>query len=476
MTHPHTVEKIGGTSMSRFGEVLQNVIIGHRKPEEMYNRIFIVSAYGGITNLLLENKKTGAPGVYGKFAMGDATWTDALEAVRNRMKEFNRSFVTLGLNQTQADAFVDERIDGIHEYLTHLLSVRGFGLFQTKPFLHATRELLAAIGEAHSAFNSVQILKRNGINAVLVDMTGWREDKLLTFDEKVHEAFDNLDFSACLPIATGYVKYDEGIMSRFDRGYSEITFSKVAVITGAREGIIHKEFHLCTGDPAIIGLDKVRIIGHTNFDIADQLSDLDMEAIHSKASKDMEHSGIPIRVKNAFDPENPGTLISNAYVSPIPRVEMICGRNDVEAIEVLDPEMVARIGYDYKLLQSLVECEISYIMKVTNANTITHLVPQKNRRLAECIERIRQNFPSAAVRCFPVAIVAVIGTNMGIPGFLSKASEALRKANINVLALSQSTRQVNMQFVLERKDFELAQQALHRALVECEPQPNQSKD
>ena len=83
MQNNHTVEKIGGTSMSRFGEVLNNVIIGHRKPEELYNRIFIVSAYGGITNLLLENKKNGEPGVFGKFAAGDESWKDALEAVRH---------------------------------------------------------------------------------------------------------------------------------------------------------------------------------------------------------------------------------------------------------------------------------------------------------------------------------------------------------------------------------------------------------
>ncbi|MBR0459255.1 MAG: aspartate kinase [Victivallales bacterium] len=471
MANTHTVEKIGGTSMSRFGEVLQNVIIGHRTPEEMYNRIFIVSAYGGITNLLLENKKTGAPGVYSKFAVGDTTWNASLEEVRRKMKEFNHNFITLGLNQDEADKFVDERIDGIQEYLIHLMQVRGFGVFQSKPFLQATRELLAAVGEAHSAFNSVQILKRAGINAVLVDLTGWKQEKLLPFDDVIRNAFADLDFSTCMPIVTGYTKYDEGIMTRFDRGYSEITFSKVAVITGAREGIIHKEFHLCTGDPAIIGLDKVRIIGHTNFDIADQLSDLDMEAIHSKASKDMEHNGIPIRVKNAFDPDNPGTLISNSYISPVPRVEMICGRNDVEAIEVLDPEMVARIGYDYCLLQNFVECDISYIAKTTNANTITHFVPQKNRRLTECVERIRKMFPSAQVRSFPVAMVSVIGSNMGIPGFLCKAAMALQQAGINVHALAQSTRQVNMQFVVERKDFEIAQQALHKMLVESEPMP-----
>lgn len=469
MAREHTVEKIGGTSMSRFGEVLKNVIIGHRKPSEMYNRIYIVSAYGGITNLLLENKKNGAPGVYGKFAGNDPGWSEALEQVREKMKEFNRSFVSIGLDLEDADRFVDSRIDGIREYLTHLVQVRGFGLFQTKPLLHATRELLSAIGEAHSAYNSVQILKKNGINAVLVDMTGWKQDKLLSFDETVKEAFDGIDFATCMPIVTGYVKYDEGIMSTFDRGYSEITFSKVAVITQAKEGIIHKEFHLCTGDPALIGIDKVRVIGHTNFDIADQLSDLDMEAIHSKASKDMEYCGIPIRVKNAFDPEHPGTLISNNYVSPVPRVEMICGRNDVDAIEVMDPEMVGKIGYDYNLLQSFVDCDISYIAKNTNANTITHFVPQKNRRIDECVELLHKRFPNASIKRFPVALVSVIGSNMSIPGFLSKAADALRSANINVHALSQSTRQVNMQFVLERKDFEAAQKVLHKAFVEDLP-------
>ena len=54
MANMHTVEKIGGTSMSRFGELMDNILIGKRSGAELYNRIFVVSAYGGITNLLLE--------------------------------------------------------------------------------------------------------------------------------------------------------------------------------------------------------------------------------------------------------------------------------------------------------------------------------------------------------------------------------------------------------------------------------------
>ena len=462
----HTIEKIGGTSMSRFGEVMNNVIIGNRKGADLYNRAFVVSAYSGITNALLEDKKTGAPGVYGYIQHDRKEWESALEGVRSRMLEYNRSFESIGLDLKQADAFVNERLDGISACLKNIMFLRTAGHSKPSDYLPATREFLAAVGEAHSAFNSALILKANGINARFVDLSGWMSTDVFTLDEAILNAFRGIDFASEMPIVTGYVKYDEGIMRHFDRGYSEITFSRLAVLTQAREGIIHKEFHLSTGDPKLMGVDKVQIIGNTNFDIADQLSDMDMEAIHSKAAKDMELRNIPIRIKNAFDPEHPGTLISRNYVSPVPRAEMICGRSDLIALEVHDPEMVSEIGYDYKLCRHLADSGISYIAKNTNANTITHYVPQKAKNLEQCREAICKTFPHAEVHTKPVAIVSVIGTNMKIPGFLARAAKALYEENINVLALDQVMRQVNIQFIVEREDFKRAQIALHREFVE----------
>ena len=212
--------------------------------------------------------------------------------------------------------------------------------------------------------------------------------------------------------------------------------------------------------------DKVRTIGHTNFDIADQLADMAMEAIHPKASKEMELKNIPIRVTNAFDPGNPGTLISKDYVAPQPRVDMICGRSDVLAVEVFDPEMVGQSGYDHKVMGCFAANKISYIAKNTNANTITHYVSERSKGLKECIEQIRQEFPRAGISCREVAIIGVIGSNMKLPGFLSRAARALADADINILALDQCMRQVNMQFIVDRSDFQQAQIALHRKLVE----------
>ena len=62
-----TVEKIGGTSMSRFDEVLKNIVLGNRIKGDYYNRIMVVSAYNNVTNWLLEHKKKGTPGIYSKF-------------------------------------------------------------------------------------------------------------------------------------------------------------------------------------------------------------------------------------------------------------------------------------------------------------------------------------------------------------------------------------------------------------------------
>ena len=468
MKRAHTVEKIGGTSMTCFGDVMKNVIIGRRKGSELYNRIFVVSAYGGVTNRLLEDKKTGEPGIYGHFAMEDGKWEEKLEETRKFMIDLNHSFADLGLNLEVADAFVNERLDGIKICLRDMKRIRSFGHFTPEHYLPAMREFLSAIGEAHSAFNSVEILRHHGVNAVLVDLSGWMETTSLPMEKMIETHLAGIDFATTMPIVTGYVKCAEGIMNRFDRGYSEITFSKLAVITEAREGVIHKEFNLSTGDPKLMGVENVRTIGNTNFDIADQLADMAMEAIHPKASKEMEQKNIPIRVANTFQPDHPGTLISNDYVSPTPRVEMICGRNDIIAVEVHDPNMVGESGYDYRIMENFYRNHISYIAKNTNANTIAHYVSSRNRNLGRCLEEIKACFPEATITTKEVAIIAVIGSNMKLPGFLSRAANALAEAKINVLALDQCIRQVNMQFVVAREDYKAAQIALHRELVEKE--------
>ena len=240
----HTVEKIGGTSMSDFEKVLNNIIL--KDKEDVYNRIFVVSAYAGITDMLLEHKKTSKPGVYGLFSNGDDSWAwgDAITQVGVRMCEINATLEPLGLDLQLADRFVKERLEGVRSCLIDLTRLCSFGHFQLEEHLSAIREMLSALGEAHSAHNTFLILNNLGINSRFVDLTGWMEDENYPFDEKINYHFGDIDLSSELPIVTGYTRCKEGIMDTYDRGYSEITFSRITCLTNAKEGVIHKEFHL----------------------------------------------------------------------------------------------------------------------------------------------------------------------------------------------------------------------------------------
>ncbi len=316
----HTVEKIGGTSMSRFHELLENIFIGSRQGAALYQRIFVVSAYAGMTNLLLEHKKTGQAGVYQRFAEthNDEAWLMALEKVRQSMLEKNAELFTHGSHeQQQADQFIETRLNDARNCMQSLQRLCAYGHFQLSEHLMKVREMLASIGEAHSAFNSVLALRQRNINARLIDLTGWYDESPQPFEEMIKIAFANLDLSCELAIATGYTHCSEGLMNTFDRGYSEITFAQIAATTGAREAIIHKEFHLSSADPNLVGVDKVVTIGRTNYDVADQLSNLGMEAIHPRAAKTLRRAGVELRIKNAFEPEHAGTLISLSQQSAL---------------------------------------------------------------------------------------------------------------------------------------------------------------
>jgi aspartate kinase len=464
----HTVEKIGGTTMARFQEVIDNILVGNRKEKDIYNRIIVVSAYGGITDKLLEHKKTNKSGVYALFSSSDSSWTwgDAISKVSDYMCEINAELEHMGLDLLFADRFVKERIEGVRSCLLDLTRLCSYGHFQLDEHLMTVREMLSAIGEAHSAHNTYAILKSMGINARFVDLTGWLETENYSFDEKIKHHFADIDYSRELPIVTGYTQCSEGIMDTYDRGYSEITFSKIAVLTKAREGVIHKEFHLSSGDPKIIGEDKVVTIGQTNYDVADQLSDLGMEAIHPKAAKGMRQSGIPLRVRNAFEPEHPGTIIEDNYKSDKARVEIVTGRRDVMAIECRDQDMMGRYDHDSAVLKHFVKNKVRYIAKDTNANTLTHYVAEPLDTVKKIISSIQKDFPSAEIMNRKVALVSVIGNNMSFAKIISKAAGVLEENGIPVMTVHKCLRNVNIQFVIDEKHFENAICLLHEALVE----------
>ncbi|OSQ53472.1 aspartate kinase [Marivita geojedonensis] len=465
----HTVEKIGGTSMSRLCELRDTLFIGGRSAEDIYNRIFVVSAFGGITNLLLEHKKSGEPGVYALFANDDSNhkWQDALDRVAKAMKAAHGDILSHKGDIQQADLFVDERILGARNCLIDLQRLCSYGHFRLPEHMGHIRELLSGLGEAHSAFVTTLLLQRSGIEARFVDLSGWRDEGDVDLKTRITDALEAIDPASEMPIVTGYAQCVDGLMNEFDRGYSEVTFSHLAALTGAREAIIHKEFHLSSADPNLVGAGAVRKLGRTNYDVADQLSNMGMEAIHPNAAKTLRQAGVPLRVTNAFDPGDPGTLIDDQPADEA-AAEIVTGL-DIVALEVFEQDMVGVKGYDSGVLDILKRHNVRIVSKVSNANTITHYLDASLKTMRRVERDIAKLFPAAEISTRRLAMVSVIGRDLRGLSVLTRGLQAIANAGREAIGASQGPRNVDVQFVMDRDSMEAVIKALHAELIENAP-------
>jgi len=114
---------------------------------------------------------------------------------------------------------------------------------------------------------------------------------------------------------------------------------------------------------------------------------------------------------------------------------------------------VGEVGFDLAVMQILKKYKTSYILKSTNANSISMVIWEefKNHIL---IKELKTDYKEVTVK--KVAVISIIGSNIAKPGVLAKATAVLAKNRINVDCISQSLRQVNMQFVISRKQYRKA--------------------
>lgn len=463
-----SVHKIGGTSMAAADTVVDDIVLGGRSGESLYNRVFVVSAYGGMTDQLLEHKKTGEPGVYALYAGADSDgpWDEALTRTCQAMCAKNRDVLQHPDDLAEADRFVAERIEGARSCLVDLQRLCSFGHFKLPEHLMTVRELLSGLGEAHSAHNLMLRLRRAGVDAVLVDLTGWRGSESMPLERRIAEAFAPLDLSRQLPIVTGYALCEEGLVKLYGRGYSELTFSRIAVQLGAAEAVIHKEFHLSSADPKLVGAEAVRAIAETNYDVADQLSNMGMEAIHPSAAKGLRQACIPLRIKNTFAPDDPGAMIRGDLAAEAPAVEMITGLKGVYAFEFFEQDMVGVKGYDAAILEALKRHRVQVVAKTSNANTITHFLKGAAKAVKRVEQDLSERFPSAAIASRKVAVIAILGRDLRVAALAARALTALAEAGIEPLGCHDLLRKVDIQIVVDEADHDAAIRALHRALIE----------
>ncbi|HAO24321.1 MAG TPA: aspartate kinase, partial [Methylophaga sp.] len=134
---------------------------------------------------------------------------------------------------------------------------------------------------------------------------------------------------------------------------------------------------------------------------------------------------------------------------------------------LFDQDMAGNIDlYDREILAQIRRNKAHIISKDINANTITHYLSASLKNIRRIREALQEQFPEAEINQQKVAIVSAIGSDMKIPGILARTVSALAEKNISVLAMHQSMRQVDMQFIIDEDDYADAIKNLHSYLVE----------
>ena len=158
-------------------------------------------------------------------------------------------------------------------------------------------------------------------------------------------------------------------------------------------------------------------------------------------------------------------------MSDTPRVEIVTGIRTAQALQFFEQDMVGVKGYDAAILEVLTRHGIWIVSKASNANTITHYLSADAVKVKQVIGDLQDRYPDASISAHPVAIVSVIGSDISRPGLMPDALKALAQADIDVIAMQHQIRNVDVQFVVDVRQYDAAVAALHRALVEDNDEP-----
>lgn len=451
----HTVEKISGSSMTAFDAVLDNIIL-KPEPQAIYNRILVVPAYQGITDALLESKKNYEPGVYHYALDGSNLWESKLDSVIQRLLLVNESVFADPMLRRKADDFIIKRISNTRRWIRENLSTKRH---QTK-----IREQLSAIGEAHSAYNTALKAQRYGVQTKFIDLTDSSSDSDQSFDAKVRNNLEDVDLSCELPVVAAYSSHEINNTCQHDRRYGDLTLSRIAAITDAKQAVIHKAHHLSSGDPVLIGEDQVSPMGDSSYQVVNQLSALSNEVIHPAALAELSQKNIDLRVKCTFEPDHPGTFISRSHRSTSHKVELVSGKEDVCALKI---EMKnGCIDLNQLEQQSQLQSEFSLLHRYVKGKHVHCYFDCEAAHFGTILTNVKKLIPDSDITIQQVALLSVLGSQIALEQTIQEGSNALKKNGIKPIHTYKSGNKNSVKFIVTSAQYRAASCALHDAFLQ----------
>lgn len=450
------VLKFGGTSVGSVESILnvKKIVEAEAGPV-----IVVVSALGGITDKLIATSKMAAGGdvAYEKEFSGIiARHLGVIEGVisnREKCMDVQKKTMTLldelgnifrgvylinDLSSKTSDAIVSygERISSM--VLSNV--IEGAELFDSRKFIKTVRQF----------------------NKHIVDFE--------TTNALVKDTFARLPKVALVP---GFISSsrENGEITNLGRGGSDYTASILATALDADVLEIWTDVDgFMTADPRVI--NSAYVIDRLTFTEAMELCNFGAKVIYPPTIYPVYHKNIPIRIRNTFNPDAPGTYISRepAHGQGKAIIKGISSINDTCLITVQGLGMVGVIGVNYRIFKTLAKNGISVFMvsQASSENNTSFAVRNADAELAVrildeefALERAQGEISDMQAET-DLATVAIVGENMKrTPGIAGKLFGTLGRSGISVIACAQGASETNISFVIKLEHLRKALNSIH---------------
>jgi aspartate kinase len=271
-----------------------------------------------------------------------------------------------------------------------------------------------------------------------------------------------------------YGRDRDGEVKTFSRGGSDISGAIAARAAGA---ILYENWTDTPGilmaDPRII--KNPRPIGEISFREIREMAYMGASVFHDEAILPVREAGIPIRIANTNQPDDPGTLITpqlSQQAINSTEIAGIAGKRDFCMLCLEKTLMNREVGFVHRLLGILREHGVSFEHCPSSIDSVSVIVEDENfKGLDEIVlEDIRRQLsPDSLFLEKDLALVAVVGEGMvRTVGIAGKIFAAMGKAGINVRVINQGASELNIIIGVSRKDFERTVRTLYDAFVKPE--------
>ena len=285
---------------------------------------------------------------------------------------------------------------------------------------------------------------------------------------QVKERIEPLLGRRIVPVVTGYIAAtQDDVTTTLGRGGSDYTATIIGASLAADEVWIWTDVDgLMTADPKIV--PSAKMWPELSFQEATEMTIFGAKAMHPRALEPAMEENIPVRIRNVFNPENPGTLIVKEQKIKLgDAVKAITLVKDVALVNVSGVGMVGTPGTAAKVFDVLGRDNINILMisqSVSEANISFVIQRSLLERAVSTLEiaLLGRGLIREVTAEDDVCVVAVVGAGMkGTPGVASRIFTAIASKGINVRMIAQGSSELNISFVVKETDGEGAVRAIH---------------